>query len=349
MANEMLWTTQSGVLANTRLDKIYRRVAQPLMKFRQFVDIKGAHGKNAGELWTWNKVDNIGTYGGILQETNTMHEATQLMLWGTGTVNEYGNSIPYTLKAETLSMFDINEILRTGLVDDMAKVMDGLVEIEFASTAFKMTSTATGNYNFTTNGTHTGTNTTGTMSAYIIRKAVLELKRKNVPGFTKLGGAYAGIINCIHTEGLQGDLIDNKSVQSSDMGYQDVVLNGEVGKISGMRLIEDNFATQFVYDPTNRTALSKASNACGARTAGNFTQAAVHSADSNGADAYFFGSPTVMEGIATPEGIRRKEITDYGRSKGIAWYFLGGWKIAWGGSTSTPDQGAARIIHFSSE
>jgi len=34
MANEMLWTTQSGVLTNTKLNKIYRRVAQPMMKFR---------------------------------------------------------------------------------------------------------------------------------------------------------------------------------------------------------------------------------------------------------------------------------------------------------------------------
>jgi N4-gp56 family major capsid protein len=349
MANEMLWTTQSGVLANTRLDKIYRRVAQPLQRFRQFVDIKSAHGKSAGEMWNWNKVDNIGTYGGILQETNTMHEANQLMLWGTGTVREYGNSIPFTLKAETLSMFDINEILRTGLVDDMSKVMDGLVEIEFASTAFKMVSTATGQYNFTTNGTHTGTNTTGTMSAYIIRNAVLELKKKNVPGFTKLGGAYAGILNVAHTSQIQADLIDVKTVQYADKGYTDVLLNGEVGKLFGMRLVEDNFATQFAYDPTGRTATSKASNASGSRVTGAFTQAAVHSADANGADAYFFGSPTVMEGVAIPEGIRRKEITDYGRSKGIAWYFLGGWKIAWGGSTSAPDQGGARIIHFSSE
>jgi hypothetical protein len=246
-------------------------------------------------------------------------------------------------------MFDINEILRTGLVDDMSKVLDGLVEIEFASTAFKAVSTATNHFNFTTNGTHTGTNANGKMSAEIIRLAILELKRKNVPGFTKLGGAYAGILNVVHTSQVQEDLIDVKNVQQADKGYTDVLLNGEVGKIFGMRLVEDNFATQFAYNPTARTATSKASNASGSRTTGSFTQSSVFTGNANGADAYFFGSPTVMEGIAIPEGIRRKEITDYGRSRGIAWYFLGGWKIAWGGSTSAPDQGAARIIHWSSQ
>lgn len=34
MADEMLWTTQSGVLTNTKLNLIFRRVAQPMQKFR---------------------------------------------------------------------------------------------------------------------------------------------------------------------------------------------------------------------------------------------------------------------------------------------------------------------------
>ena len=40
--------------------------------------------------------------------------------------------------------------------------------------------------------------------------------------------------------------------------------------------------------------------------------------------AIFFGSDTVAEAIAIPEEIRGKIPTDYGRSRGIAWYYLGG-------------------------
>ena len=314
----------------------------------QFVDVKEAFGKHAGESYNWLKVNDIGTYGGVLVETNTMHEANQSMVWGTGSVDEYGNSIPFTFKAESLSQFDVNEILRSGLVDDMSKVIDGLCEREFRSTNFKMVGTASGAYAFSTDGTHTGINTSGLLTAYHIRKAVLELKKKNVPGYTKLGGAYAGIINVAHSEQLEEDLIDNKSVQNNTSGYQEVLLNGEVGKISGMRLIEDNFATQFHYDPTARTATSKASDGPGGNvTVGKYIQVASHAANANGADAYFFGSPTVREAIVVPEEIRKKIPTDYGRSKGIAWYWLGGFRLEWG--YETDDQANARIIHWSSQ
>ena len=131
------------------------------------------------------------------------------------------------------------------------------------------------------------------------------------------------------------------------MGYEQVLLRGEIGTVAGMRLIEDNFATAYVYDPDARTATSKASNSTGRDfPASGMNQTAIWQSNANGADAYFFGSPTVREAIVIPEEIRRKEITDYGRSKGIAWYWLGGFQLEWGESQA--QEGNARIIHYSS-
>ena len=73
--------------------------------------------------------------------------------------------------------------------------------------------------------------------------------------------------------------------------------------------MEDTFATRYTYDSTARTATAK-----------TWTSAV-------SLDAYMFGSPTVREAVVTPEEIRMKVTTDYGRSKGLAWYMLGGWKI----------------------
>ena len=42
---------------------------------------------------------------------------------------------------------------------------------------------------------------------------------------------------------------------------------------------------------------------------------------------FFMGGDTVAEGIAVPEEMRGKIPTDYGRSKGIAWYYLGGFGL----------------------
>ena len=124
MANEMLWTTQSGYLTNNKLNKQFQNTAQPLMRFRQFTSLKEAFGKQQGETVNWLKVANVGNYGGKLTETDTMHETTQALTWGTASVTEYGNSIPFTFKVEALSEFDIKEIVKGGLLDDAVKCID---------------------------------------------------------------------------------------------------------------------------------------------------------------------------------------------------------------------------------
>ena len=43
--------------------------------------------------------------------------------------------------------------------------------------------------------------------------------------------------------------------------------------------------------------------------------------------AFFFGADTVAEGIVVPEEMRGKIPTDYGRSRGVAWYYLGGFGL----------------------
>lgn len=86
----MLWSTQSGYLTNNKLNLDFQRAAQPLMKFRQFTQFKEAFGKQKGQSVNWLKVANAGSYGGVLTETNTMHEATLALSWGTLTVGEYG-------------------------------------------------------------------------------------------------------------------------------------------------------------------------------------------------------------------------------------------------------------------
>ena len=57
-----------------------------------------------------------------------------------------------------------------------------------------------------------------------------------------------------------------------------------------------------------------------------------------------FGKDAVMEGVAVPEEIRIKVATDYGRSQGMAWYFMGGWQRIWDHSTDTDE----RIVHIGS-
>jgi len=286
----------------------------------QFVDIKESFGKQKGESVNWMKVANVSTVGGSLTETTTMHETPQVLSWGTLSVNEYGNSIPFTGKIEALSEFDIEEIIREGLLDDFVKCIDGLIEREFNSCALRYVGTASAGYVLTTNGTATATNSS-TFNAYHVRKMVNELKKRNVPGWSSLGGDYACIASLEALEGLYADV--ESLQQYTESGYKKI-LAGEVGRYYGVRLVEDTYATRFTYSASARTSTAK-----------SWT-------NSLGLDAYMFGSPTIREAVVIPEEIRMKVVTDYGRSKGMAWYFLGGHRINW------EDEPNARIIKFAS-
>ena len=57
---------------------------------------------------------------------------------------------------------------------------------------------------------------------------------------------------------------------------------------------------------------------------------------------FIFGADTVYEGVVEPEQLRYAISSDYGRSKGMAWYYIGGFGL----TQTQPSQ--ARIIKWSS-
>ena len=81
-------------------------------------------------------------------------------------------------------------------------------------------------------------------------------------------------------------------------------MNGEIGRYDGVRFVEQTH---------------KAKASIGTAT----------SAWTNGKSdwAVFFGEDTVAEAVAVPEEIRGKIPGDFGRDRGIAWYYLGGFGI----------------------
>lgn len=316
------WVNQGGYLSNVELNKDFFFSAQPMFKFRQFTDVKSSLGKHKGNSENWLKVANLGTYGGSIAETNTMPESSQAKSWGTLTIDEYGNSIPFTFKVAELSRFDLKKILDQGLRDDMVKVLDGIVEREFNSTVLRYAGLTASTGTVTTDGTAGGTNNS-VLNTYHLRKMILELKKRNVPGYGSVGGDYVMICSPEATEGLTGAL--ESIFQYTAPGTKQLI-NGEIGKYYGVRFVEDTFASRFVFDAAARTATAK-----------SWT---------NGVslDAYMFGQQTVKEAVACKEEVRAKEPTDYGRSHGIAWYWLGGFKLMW--AETAADEANARIIKW---
>ncbi len=92
---QQLWAVNSlgGFLSNDVLSKQIRHAAQPLMKFRQFVDAEGAAGKNRGDVVLFNKIANISTAGGTISETSTIPKRQYTITQGSLSVAEYGRLI----------------------------------------------------------------------------------------------------------------------------------------------------------------------------------------------------------------------------------------------------------------
>ncbi len=286
----------------------------------QFVDVKTAFGKHLGQIENWLQVSNLGTYGGALTETSTMLESTQTKSWGTCTMLEYGNSIPFTFQVSALSKFDLEKIIKQGLRDDMVKCLDGLVERQFNATPIRYVGTSASVGSVTTNSAATASNTSA-LNTYHLRNMMLELKKRNVPGYSSIDGDYVLVASVDAGVGLLGAL--ESVFQYTESGTKKL-LNGEIGRYFGCRVVEDSFASRYTYSSSARTATAK-----------SWTQG-------YSLDAYLCGAETVKELVAVPEEIRMKEVTDYGRSFGLAWYFLGGFVIMWSAAAD------ARIVKWDS-
>lgn len=293
-----VWVTNSmgGYMFSETLSKVLRMAVQPLVKFRQFADIKDAavQGKGKGEAFHWNVFSDVATQGTTLTETSTMPQTNFTITQGTMTITEYGNSVPYSGKLDDLSAQPVKEVIGKVLKNDAKKAFDIGAAAQFNLTPLRvvpLNGTDTGAITLTTNGTATGTNNVA-LGKNHVKSIVDTMKERNIPPY--MVDDYVALAHPTTFRQLKNDL---ESVhQYTDAGFQ-MILNGEIGRYESVRFVEQT----------------------------NIAKAAFTNAKSNW--AYFFGNDTVAEGIAVPEEMRGMIPQDYGRSRGIAWYYLGGFGL----------------------
>lgn len=304
-----LWVANSlgGYLANPPLSKKLRYAAQPLQKFRQFCDAEPAAGRSRGDAFLFDKISNISTAGGTLSETSTIPQNNFTISQDTLTITEYGNSIPFTLKVQTLAEIDVPASIKTVLTNDMSKILDSAASAQFLAAEYIAVCTTTASTIFTTNGTATIT-ATANMSDKNVRDVIDYMKIKNIPRLSD--GNFVCIASTNSIRGLY-DFFEAKATQTA-MG---VAYSGEIGKYYGCRFVEE---TNVLSNTVGNTSIY--------------------------GTAVFFGADAVKEGVAIPEGIRINTPSDFGRSQGIAWYYLGGFKKTW----SLSGDGEARIVYLKS-
>lgn len=304
--------TAGGYLANPRLSRQLRRAAQPLMKFRQFVRPEPGYGKNVGDKIEFLRISNVQSSGRALNETEKMPETNVIVSKGELVVKEYGNSIPYTGKVEALAEFSVENIITVALRDDMAKVLDKACAEEFKNTKVKYIPTGTpSNPSFVIRNNGTTVAATRDVSVFDVKNIVDYMKQVLfVPPYD--GENYI----CICSVNFARMIKDDPDWEdAAKYGDPERLFRGEIGRYYGVRFIEETNALSPVLGSTSYKG-----------------------------EAVFFGADPVVEGVVIPEEIRAKIPEDYGRSKGVAWYYLGGFKITW----ETGNPGEAKIVHVTS-
>jgi N4-gp56 family major capsid protein len=318
---------EGGYLYSDELSTVLRQQVQPLTKFRQLCDAQDGtqKGLNRGELFNWNVYSNVGTQGRRLTENQTMPESGFTVIQHSLTVTEAGNSVPYTGKLTALAKQDVITIIDKTLKDDARKYFDIEAFLQMKSTPLRA-APASGNsataITLDTNGTCSTLNALALGIGHI--KALGDaMKERNIPPY--IMDDYVSISHPSTYRGLKNSLETLHQYTETGMAH---IFNGEIGRYESFRFIEQTFIPKggagdsLTFDPW--AGVADPWN-------GGFSSW-----------CFFMGADTVTEAICIPEEVRAKIPGDYGRSKGIAWYYLGGFGIV------HPDALNARVVMWDS-
>ncbi len=291
-----LWKvdTLGGFMYSDQLSDTLRTSLQPLSRFRQFCDVEDAKEKGTGELFNWNVYSDVKEQGGELDEEQEMPETNYDINQETLKVTEYGNSVPYSRKLDLFSKHNCERVINKTLKNDANKALDNGAYKQFAKAPVEMA--PTGGTDATavtfTEGSTTIQNNVG-MSKEHVKAIVDEMAERDVTPFD--GENYCALGRPTTFRPFKDDLEElHKYV---DAGFARIAA-GEIGRYEGCRF---------------------------------FTQTNIKSkqwANGKSDEAFFFGADTACEAIVEPEQIRAKLPGDYGRSRGMAWYYVGGFGIA---------------------
>lgn len=307
-----VWATNSlgGYMYSDNLSEELRMAVQPQTKFRQFCDVKDAtfQGKKKGDTFHWDVYQDVATpAASTLTETSTMPETNFTIVQGTLTITEAGNSVPYSGKLDDLSLHPVKTIINKVLKNDAGKWFDAAAHAQFNATPLRVVGTSSTTITLTTNGTATATNSQALNTGHV-KLIVDTMKERNIPAYT--GDDYYALAWPTTYRTLKNQL---ESIHTyTDAGFQ-MIMKGEIGRYENVRYIEQtNIPKGGAADSTTWNAFTRTADAWN----GGFSDW-----------CFFFGADTVAEAIAVPEEMRGKIPTDYGRSKGVAWYYLGGFGL----------------------
>jgi len=315
MANLWQWglDAPTGVYKNHAMSADMRKAAIAQTLFMRFTRPESGYGKRRGENITIPRASNltVPSNGTLDEETGIPVDKLSLSTVSI-TVKEWGRAVEFTNFARDLSAVDIPEAHRQALLDQMAQVLDVAAAAAFKTAKVKYIPTGPAAGTFDTDGTAStaATNNLNFFHVETIRDYLFQTL--HAPPF--IDGDYIALTA---TKGKRGIIQDPKFEQWNVYTNREAKMNGEVGRIEGIRLVEVNHDSALSNSKGTGSVLG---------------------------ETVIFGRDAVASAIAEDPELRMAQPSDFGRKLAVAWYGILEFGIIW----DTANAGEARVVHVTS-
>lgn len=302
----------SGVYKNHKLSAQIREASVVQSLFHQFVDAEPGYGRQSGDTLNVTRISNITVPSdSTLAEGQPMSEDSFSLSTQAIVVAENGRAVPYTSLSEDLAYFDINSKIQKMLMRQMRISFDRAVAAAFKTGQIRAACTGVSSISITTNAT---------AGVATVNPNLYHIEQIRDAMFTTYfmepfdGEDYVCMISTKAKRTILQDpaWVDWKKYTDPESKY-----NSEIGRMENIRFIEVN--------DTSSLSGAKGSNNVG--------------------EGVFFGADAATMAVALEPELRAKIPTDYGRSKGVAWYGIYGFGQIWYDSANA---GEARSIYLTS-
>ncbi len=304
----------SGVYKNHAMSSKIRMAAIKACKFMPFVKPEEGYGKKKGENVTLTRVSNVTVPSDDkLQELVPIPEDALSLSTQAITVYERGRSIPYSSLSLDLGHFDLENAIQKKLRDQLKLRMDITAADAFKDGQILAVPTGIAATTFETDGAVSNT-AISNLNVYHV-ESIRDYMFSTLNIAPNSGDDYICILATQAKRGLVRDPAWVDWKKYTDPGAK---FNGEIGRIENIRFIESNHTSALSENLGTGSVLG---------------------------EAVFFGDDPVSMGVVEDPELRAKENTDYGRSKGVAWYGVYGFAQIWSDSANA---GEARVVYVTS-
>lgn len=287
-----------GFSGAASLDSEIRQRATASTFFHQMTVSVSSFGKHRADRVLIDKMGRLVTpmnQSGI-GETDDIPTTTFPFVQASVVVTEYGNAVEWTEKLETFAQWSAGQMVGMVLRQDQ---IEGLDKVAFAAYAL-------GKVVYTPITASTGTiSTTGTpgavagslMTVSHVRD-VSDYLRSTLKAPAMANGDYFCIGAVDHCRGIKES---SEFIDVAKYATPEKLFDSEIGKYASVRFVEENNA---ITQPAGTNVVGFAAG-------------------------YYFGSDNVLEAVALAPHLRYKIPQGYGRDRGMAHYYVGGFVQVW--------------------